>query len=946
MTLITNSPGQTRMLDVLRQALRSATHIDIAVSYVRCTGVALLHDQLDAFCARGGSARILATTSMHITQPEALDALNRLPNVACRVHASNLLQPGLAISEGLHAKVYVIDLEDGSSLCSVGSSNFSSGGLISNLESNIVASLSSHVTMTRRFFEELWTHPDVLSIGAIRSPYARAYLEASRARQSVAHTAGTLLPEPHRLLPHDPPRPNEAQQEALAMLAEQRARGERRAVVIAATGVGKTYLAAFDAAQCNARRVLFLSHRLEHLEQARESFGRVFGREATQGIYNASNKERGRDHVFATVQSAARALGKEDDFDYVVIDEFHHADARSYRALIDRLEPSFLLGLTATPERADGRDVLELCHYNVAYEVRLVEAIERGWLIPFHYHGISDETVDYTQIPWRRHGFDPEALEVAMMVDARVEHILHHALARGFDGKARMTVGFCAGVRHARFMADRFNALLCSPGQERVAVALTGEASIEQRRDVYARLQRPDDPLQWLFVADLLNEGVDLPALNSLLFLRPTQSATIFLQQLGRGLRRHPSCEVLTVLDFVGQHRHAWRVLEALHDPLSTRTRATNRALDITPPKHCEILLDDRTEEMLLRIKKHSRSVRERCDEAYISLREELGRRPVPLDLLGRDDLPLYPGKWRHATRPDWMSYQEAHGDVTSPLPQENAWRSFLAAIERDWQQQRVHAYALLWGLVEPDVHDGREGYEAFFARYPRWRVEHAPLEQTGAVRTLKKKLGVWFDEEGLTLDASLLEALTDEAAAREEVRGRLMYFIESDYALRHTGVLRTPSELVLHRRYTRPQIIHHFGEHYDPTRHNKGVMEFGTSGDEHTVIITKIDTSHAKHAHQYQNAFLDLSTMSWQSQNQQERSRGSGQRLIEHEARAITLHLFVQQHGHSAPVYCGAVRVMEATGDRPIHVKLQLEHSLSPLLAEDLGVLWPMRAI
>src|SRR5690606_20043161 len=303
--------------------------------------------------------------------------------------------------------------------------------------------------------------------------------------------------------------PNGAQLEALARLAELRERGERRAAVVAATGVGKTYLAAFDVLQSGARTALFVSHRLAHLLQARRTFARVMpGR--SLGVVGGGLDESDADIVFASVGSLVRRpelMAR--PFDYLVIGEFHHAEAPSYSVLRQIRDRAFLLGITATPERQDGHDVLEWCDWNVAYEVRLPEAIDRGWLLPFHYFGIADETVDFANFPWRR----LDQIEDLLSVESRTAHVLQHALERGFDGNKRATIGFCAGIRHAMFMAESF----VRRGQN--AVAVVGTQSVSDREAIYARLADPKDPLQWVFVSDILNEGVDLPVVNAVLFL-------------------------------------------------------------------------------------------------------------------------------------------------------------------------------------------------------------------------------------------------------------------------------------------------------------------------------------------------------------------------------------------------------------------------------------------
>lgn len=937
--LVSNLPGQARMLDVLRRSLETAETLDMAVSFVRYSGAALIIDALRRFCDRGGRARILTSTYMGITQPEALDVLAGIPGTTCRVH----LARG---AEGFHTKLYIF--QNGHPQCWVGSSNLSSGGLSTNLEANLRHTHPDAVAASLELFERLWSRDDVVPLELwSRDSYARAFTQHLAHTWHAPDTAPTPTSTPR---PQDAPEhtwqaslhPNEAQREALARLAQLRAAGEQRAVVIAAPGVGKTLLAAFDARAVDARRVLFVSHRLEHLLQARDAFARVFGPTRTVGLLHGGVAEISSDILCATVASARNALARGElsaSFDHVVIDEFHHAEASSYRALMDAITPGFLLGLTATPERADGHDVLRLCDYNVAYEVRLVEAIERGWLAPFHYFGIADAHVDYEQLPWRSRGFDPEALEHALMVHARVDHILRHAHERGYDGPRRATVGFCAGVRHARYMASELRAR----GME--AIAVTGEDTLDARRAIYARFEDPHDPLEWLFVSDLLNEGVDLPGINSLLFLRPTESATLFVQQLGRGLRLHPDCAVLTVLDFVGHHRNAWLTLQALHHPTAPPRPGTDHELGITPPQGCEIVLDVQTRAIMRKLRAHSTSKRDRCEAAYRALRDELGEPPMPIDLWGRHDMPTLSEV--RAASTSWLHLRAELGDaqpwelelIDAP---DHPLSALLMAAELDWQRQRVNDYALLWGLAA-DPSPAR-GYERFFERFPRWRVEHRPLEETIAWETLRKRIAQALDHD--QLHPEILSHLPSRDILLAHLEGRLRFTLERDYQQRHNGVLSKPDALRLHHQYSRPDIIRHFGVQYDPAVHNQGVIPMDVQTHEgsqaHIILLTKIDTSGARQTYQYTNALRDPLTFAWQSQNRQEPTSGSGQRIAEHEALAITLHLFAQPDSRAPAFYLGPVRVREIEGAKPMNVTFALRHRVPPDVCVALGLAAP----
>jgi superfamily II DNA or RNA helicase/HKD family nuclease len=904
MTSITNQRGQRTMLSALRAELACADEIAIAVAFTRCSGFSLLRGDLAEALGRGARVRLLTSTYMQITQPEALWALDQLQlshaQLRCKVFMGR---------RGFHPKAFLFARSDGATRCWAGSSNLTRGGLVSNIEWNIMREDSAAHREASALFDALWADPASYPLDDALIQLYRASLRAAPAlataplHDDAERFMDTTAP---LTLGAALPQPNAAQREALEALGRCRAAGARRAAVIAATGVGKTYLAAFEARQLNAARVLYISHRLEHLEQAQRTFARVFAdREVSSGLVGDGRREGDREHVFATVVGAANLLRAGDQrFDLTVIDEFHHASAPIYQEVMGLLGESWMLGLTATPERTDGQDVLALCDHNVAYELRLSDAIARDLLIPFHYFGLCD-ALDYSPVPWRSGRFDPAALEHALMVETRADAALTRALEHGFDGPKRVAVGFCAGVRHARFMAERFNA------RGQVAAHADGTMGLAARQALYARLQDPADPLEWLFVADLLNEGVDLPAINVALFLRPTESASLFLQQLGRGLRLSPGCEVLTALDFVGNHRGAWLPLQAMHDAANALGGEPVEGLGgelIVPPWGCQVVLERRTQEVLQRIRRHESKPKERVSNAYIALREALGRAPELADCLGIELAPQLAEV--RAAYGDWIGLQAAHGDAPAALAAlavDAPERVLLKALERDWQQQRVSAYALLWGALR-GVSDA-----AFYSAHPRWEVE-----RTAPPSSLTDRLGaaVW-DASGLVVEV--------DDALREAADVRMGYWLARDWALRHGGTLRTPDDLVLWRAYTRQQIVNHFGVQYDPARHNVGVLEL--MDGRHMALITKLDTSAARQTQQYTNAFLEgAGRFAWQSQNRQRRDKGSGQRLVEHAARGIALHLFVQAGSGSLAYYLGQVTVEAASGDAPIDVTFALE--------------------
>ena len=900
---VLNLPQSPRMVDILRQGLSTSDEIVICVSFLRFSGLSLLLKELNTFLERQGKLQLLTSTYLNVTQPEALETLMKLTKVELR------LQDGLT---GFHTKFYFFNTQDNSAYCWIGSSNLTKGGIATNIEWNLKHTNSDITQECRENFYKLWNRDDVF-------PLTQQVLETYKDRYKKSKEnfvfIGNSVPKENS---NENYQPNAAQIEALKELERLREQGEKRAAVIAATGLGKTFLAAFDSRASDAESVLFIAHREELLTQAETTFRKVFGSEAGTGIL-ASGKNPGEaNFIFATIQSLSLLSNQaliNREYDYVVIDEFHHASSPSYQKILNRVQPKFLLGLTATPERQDGHDVLEICQYNIAYEVRLPEAINRSWLLPFHYFGIADELIDYENIKWRSGKFDPTELENALILEERVDAVLKHALEKGFDGKKRTTVGFCAGVRHAEFMADAFN------GRGFMSESVTGKNSPDERQKIYARFSNSDNPLEWLFVSDVLNEGVDIPEINSILFLRPTESSTLFLQQLGRGLRLCPNTEVLTVIDFVGHHKNAWLSLQALNDPHRTLGNRNIDDLGISPPNHCEIILEDRTKEILLKIKNLSKTKVDTCREAYERLKLELGYPPKPVDFSIRDDMPSMK-EFRQAFG-SWLDCRIAMADATTweiQIRSNELVYSFLKAVEIDWQAQRVIPYALLWAMCYyPNDFDN--GFNEFFKKYSYWNIEKPSDGSYGkASTTLEKKISEFFSK-GQFIPAIQNELRTNQSLT-ENVEDRILYTLSNDYRLRHCGILREPKDFTLYAQYKRPEIINYFGVQYDPAKHNSGVIKLPNN---HIVLIVKMDTGGAKKEFQYQNRFLDERHFSWQSQNKQRQDNEAGQEITKHQERNKTIHLFIQPGSHQNAYYIGTANVSSVTGNAPMTITFEL---------------------
>ena len=522
--------GQDRLLrDDLLRCLRDRrfARVDLLVSFVMKSGLEEVHGGLVDALDRGATVRVLTTDYLTVTDPDALARLLDMAEVRRGAVATRVFHDP---ATSFHPKAYLFSSADGAAATGfVGSNNLSASGIAGGIEWAVGASQAAHLLTA---FERLWSDPRSRPLTHdLLADYRRNWRPA-------AHAAG-VVSEPLAT----PPAPRPVQREALTALEQTRQENFRRGLVVMATGLGKTWLAAFDTARPQFRRVLFVAHREEILRQSLDVFRRVRP-DADLGLYYGGEKHPDAGVLFASVQMLAGNLHlfAPDRFDYVVVDEFHHAAARSYRRVIDHFQPGFLLGLTATPNRMDGADLLALCSDNLVYECPLTEGIASGDLSPFRYFGIADD-VDYAPIPWRNGGFNERALTEAVETQERAQHALD--IWRDKDGGR--TLAFCVTVSHADFTAEFFR----SHGIAAAAVH-SGPTSAPRAESVE---QLRAGELQVICTVDVFNEGLDLPEVDTVLMLRPTESPVVFLQQLGRGLRRSEGKDALTVIDFIGNHR-------------------------------------------------------------------------------------------------------------------------------------------------------------------------------------------------------------------------------------------------------------------------------------------------------------------------------------------------------------------------------------------------------
>jgi superfamily II DNA or RNA helicase/HKD family nuclease len=630
------------------------------------SGLDILEGDLRAAALRGAGIRFLTSDYLGVTEPNALRRLWSVgPHAVIRCYE---------VGRGsFHPKAYLFEHADGSGRAFVGSSNLSRTGLVDGIEwtwTILDSEVGQPLPELRQRFDELFE-------SALAKPLTPAWIDAYE-RRRVPQVMDSSRDDPPYTSPHIEPRPVQAL--ALQELDRLRADGERRALVIAATGLGKTVLAALDSLQY--ANVLFIAHREELLRQARDAFRAVRPTDST-GMVVGGSADLDRSLVFASVQSLMGVLDRDPGalqrFDYVVIDEFHHAAAPTYLAVLEKLNPRFLLGLTATPYRGDNRDLYALCDGNVAYEIGLFSAIGLGWLTPFHYFGVAD-VIEYDDslLNVSRTGYDVARLTTVFNTQSRADLAIAHF--RRHAGIAAL--GFCVSIDHARYMAQAFAAAGIS------ALAVHSGADSADRATAIERLT--NGQVNVLFVVDLFNEGVDIPCIDLVLFLRPTESMTVFVQQLGRGLRLHEGKQRLIVLDFIGNYRRAQYKLPFLTGVEDDSPEAITIALraltahqrQSTLPDAVEINLEPLALERLRSVIEAPNTLRESLKADFARLQAELGRRPLLVEVERRG---RYPGRQYRLTFSNWLRAIEACGALSAGertlLGSECA--AFLTEIER-----------------------------------------------------------------------------------------------------------------------------------------------------------------------------------------------------------------------------------------------------------------------
>ncbi|MEQ9460449.1 MAG: DUF3427 domain-containing protein [Phycisphaeraceae bacterium] len=901
--LLTGTRVDPSLASQLAAEFAATDRVDILCSFIKWSGLRLLLESLRSLTATPHPEglprlRIISTSYMGATDPRAIEALAALDHTEIKVSYDTE-------RTRLHAKAYLVHRATGFGSAYVGSANLSRAALSEGLEWTSKISqyelphLWQKVTAT---FESYWNDAEFEAYAADAPDRLRQAIHREKQRGVVSMGE----------MPAFDLRPYPFQEEILdALAAERRVQDKHRHLVVAATGTGKTMIAGFDYhrwAAGSRPSLLFIAHREEILRQALGTFRGILRDQNFGDLLVGGERPEQHDHLFCSIQSYnSRGLHQlpPDRYDYVVIDEFHHAAAPSYQRLLERIRPRVLLGLTATPERADGLDVLRHFGGEATAEVRLPDAIERRLLCPFHYFGVAD-SVDLQGIRWQRGGYSVEDLDQLYTGnDVRAGLVLEKVHQTLLDPRASRGLGFCVSIAHAGFMARFFN-------QHGVpAMSLSSESSDAERRSARDRLVRRE--INFIFVVDLYNEGVDIPEVDTVLFLRPTESLTLYLQQLGRGLRLHDEKECLTVLDFIGAQRREFRFASRFRalstDPAGKLEHEIDSGFPHLP-SGCFIQLERVAQQRVLE-----------------NVRQSLNlRRPQMI----RDLRDL----GRHLGRPPGL--REALDYLDTTLDE---------ILKRGLWSRLLHEAGL---VSEPNVRD-----EDQLAKGIR-RLAH--LDDPAQIRFLQSYLQSNATADPLgDLRRSLLHVTLwgpggtgmslDEADQRLQEQPGVVSDLEAvlDYRLRHTQAVGGPLDavltgpLALHARYTRDEILVGLG-HWTQTRRpdfREGVLHLPEKRvDAFFVTLQKTEDAYSPTT-MYEDYAISDRLFHWQSQSTTSAESKTGQRYLRHRELGYTPLLFVRERKHGPGglampyVFLGPAGYVSHEGSRPVSIVWRLEHAM-----------------
>jgi superfamily II DNA or RNA helicase len=895
------------VLTTILDELRSCESYFLSVAFITSSGIGKLLGTLIDLNEKGIKGKILVSDYLHFTEPESLRKLLKFENIELKIATNtNFHSKGFIFTNSLYNTIII------------GSSNITEGALIRNKEWNLKVTAHKDSELFKKTiieFENVFDNAQIVNSEFLQK-YSFVYNSERKLRQSLQ---SAILDNDKKII-----KPNEMQIQALQNLINLRKAGKNKALLVSATGTGKTFLSAFDVVEVNPKRMLFLVHRKNIAQKSMESYAAILPVKKSMGLYSGSSKNFEADYIFSTVQTFSRdehlKKFKSEHFDYIVIDESHRAIAGSYQKILSHFNPKFLLGMTATPERTDGMDVFELFEYNIASEIRLHDALANDMLVPFHYYGISDIVVNGQYL-------DENATILQLNRVDRVNHILKNLELFGTDDGVIRGLIFCRRNEECKYLSDEFN----KRGFQ--TIALNDHSDPEKRSKAIDLLEADDHDvkLDYIFTVDIFNEGIDIPRVNQIVMLRPTKSAIIFVQQLGRGLRKREGKSYLTVIDFIGNYQNNFLVPIALFGD-KTYVKDNLRKLVHRPEKSIigasTIYFDRIVKEKIFKsIDTGKLQEKRRLVEDYKTLKGKIGRIPKMVDFLNHGERDPFQYITHYKS---YYSFLLGMKEPISPINEdEERLISFLSKeILNPIRFLEIHLVQTLLNFEQISFVDYQNLYfQVVNENFDKETFTHAlhvinGLFHTISVNKVLVKVGIHYNYNLIEFDDSeiKIDKTLSELIKKINVKNYLLDLCEYSFkTLRKSGKNFACNDFIINNRYSRKDVFRILKWETNPVAQNVGGYMIRKNKADCAIFINYHKDEGISASTKYHDRFISRNELIWMSKNKRTIKSPDVNTILNQQKIGLRVPLFVKKNNSEGLefYYLGNSKVLKESAEQ-----------------------------